>query len=92
MPKVQAATRPCRRLYNNLKTWSDRYLEISPFEYAKDSENIRLTTEAKSENASMMITCALMYSICREDKYFDKAWEIMSAVAAFPDWNPFHFL
>lgn len=81
-----------QKAYNNLKTWSDRYLEISPFEYAKDSENIRLTTEAKSENASMMITCALMYSICREDKYFDKAWEIMSAVAAFPDWNPFHFL
>ena len=75
-----------------LKGFADDYLTKDPCPYEKDSEGIRLTENAKSENASRMITLALMYNLSGEEKYFDKAWEIMDAVADFKDWNPFHFL
>lgn len=39
-----------------------------------------------------MLTLGLVFRLTGERKYADRAWEEAKAVAAFPDWNPRHFL
>lgn len=39
-----------------------------------------------------MYALALVYRMTGEAKYLERAWRDMNAVAAFPDWNPSHFL
>ncbi len=79
-----------KKAYDNLKHYADIYLEQEPVEYSRP-DGIRLL-QAASENAARMVSCSLMYNITKEEKYADKAWDVMSAVAGFKDWNPFHFL
>lgn len=92
LKKGSACDATLKKAYNNLKYFCDNvYLKETPADYNR-KDGIRLDNEVKSESASMMISCALMYNIEPEQKYFDKAWEAMSKVADFKDWNPFHFL
>lgn len=37
-------------------------------------------------------TLALEHRILGDDRYVDRAWRELEAAAAFPDWNPRHFL
>lgn len=37
-------------------------------------------------------TLGLVWQVTREPKILERAWQELSAAAAFPDWNPSHFL
>lgn len=39
-----------------------------------------------------MRTLGMAYRVTGEEKYAVRAWKEMEAAAAFPDWNPYHFL
>ncbi len=41
---------------------------------------------------SRMYTLGLLYQLDGDQAYVDRAWNELNAAAAFPDWNPDHFL
>ena len=54
-------------------------------------DGIRLLSVSR-EVVRRMYTLAFLYRMEGEQKYLDRAWQELEAVAAFPDWNPSHFL
>lgn len=34
----------------------------------------------------------MVYHLAGDPRYSDRAWQELEAAAAFPDWNPAHFL
>lgn len=45
-----------------------------------------------NEMVRRMYTLAFLYRIEKNEIYLERAWQELEACAAFPDWNPSHFL
>jgi len=54
-------------------------------------DGLRLLATSKKV-LDRMLTLGLVFRLTGEQKYADRAWKELQAVAAFPDWNPRHFL
>ena len=78
------------KLKNELKKDADKLLSSKNIKYSLDRRNTML--DISREYLKRILTLSLAYRIFEEDKYSDKAIEMMVYVCSFPDWNPQHFL
>lgn len=77
------------KLKNELKKDADIILNAKNIKYALDKN--RTMTTISREYFKRILTLSLAYRIFEEDKYSDKAIDMMMHVCAFPDWNPDYF-
>lgn len=78
-----------RRLHNLLAAQADRIESEPPVEYKLIGPRLL----DKSRRAlDRIYTVALMHRLSGKRQYLDRAVAEMRAAAAFPDWNPSHFL
>ncbi len=78
------------KLKTELKKDADKLLKVKNIKYQLDRRKTMLSISR--EYLSRIITLSLAYRIFEEDKYSDKAINMMMYVSEFPDWNPRHFL
>lgn len=78
------------KMFENIKTYADRYLEEKSSGYEL-RDDIRLLYVCR-ENGCRMLVCALMYLLTQDEKYAQRAYMDMYVCACFVDWNPYHFL
>ncbi|MGI6165786.1 MAG: heparinase II/III domain-containing protein [Limnochordia bacterium] len=76
--------------YSKIRAAGDNLLYIDPVEYLLP-DGVRLLTTSR-EVLSRIYTLGFLYRATGEQKYVDRAWLELQAVASFPDWNPSHFL
>lgn len=69
---------------------ADRLLAETPSKY-EIPDGLRLLSVSRRV-LDRLYTLALIYRIGGESKYAERAWRELEAAAAFPDWNPRHFL
>lgn len=77
------------KLYANLKQQADKMLDQPTVEHKLIGP--RLLDQSR-RCLDRVYTLALVYRISGEAKYLDRAVTELRAAAAFPDWNPSHFL
>lgn len=77
------------RLYAQLREEGERLLAAPPVEYVKVGP--RLLAQSR-RCLDRIYTLGLLYRLHPEAKYFERAKKELFAAAAFPDWNPSHFL
>ena len=77
------------KLYANLKQQADKMLDQPTVEHKLIGP--RLLDQSR-RCLERVYTLALVYRISGESKYLDRAVKELHAAAAFPDWNPSHFL
>jgi hypothetical protein len=73
-----------------LKEKADRILSEAPSRY-EIPDGLRLLATSRRV-LDRVYTLALLYRLGGDRRYVDRTWEELSAAAAFPDWNPRHFL
>jgi autotransporter-associated beta strand protein len=79
------------------KTWAQNainsantILTQTPVEYAQD---VRGTILAQAGTVKdRMYKLGVAWQLTGDNQYAERAWDELSAVAAFPDWHPAHFL
>ena len=76
-----------KKSYANLLRTADAAL-LAPVLTYGTPDGKRLPRDA----ANMMPPLSLAYKLSGDVKYKDRLWTEIKAVAAFPDWNPSHFL
>lgn len=76
-------------LYRELKREADGLMDEDTVEYRIVGP--RLLTQSR-RCLDRVYTLALMHRLDGEAKYLDRAVKELMAAAAFPDWNPSHFL
>jgi hypothetical protein len=76
-------------LYAGLKTSADRILNETPVVHKLIGP--RLLDQSRRA-LDRIYTLALVFRLSGDRKYLDRAVKEMRAAAAFPDWNPSHFL
>lgn len=78
------------KLKTELKKDADKLLKAKNIKYQLDRRKTMLSISR--EYLKRIITLSLAYRIFEEDKYSDKAIDMMMFVSEYPDWNPQHFL
>ncbi|MDH7503648.1 MAG: heparinase II/III family protein [Verrucomicrobiota bacterium] len=69
---------------------ADRILSEAPSKY-EIPDGLRLLSVSRRV-LDRVYTLALMYWLDGDQRYPSRAWKELEAAAAFPDWNPRHFL
>jgi len=87
--KAVDAPGPQHDLFDKVRREADRLLDAPTVEHKL--EGPRLLTQSR-RCLDRVSTLALVYRLTGEKKYADRAAKEMEAAAAFPDWNPSHFL
>ncbi len=77
------------KLKTELKKDADGLLNSKNIKYALDKN--RTLTPISREYFRRILTLSLAYRIFEEDKYSDKAIDMMMHLCTFPDWNPAYF-
>lgn len=77
-------------LYAKIKKQADQVLSAPLPEHAI-RDGLRLLPVSRRVLGHIMVL-AIADRIEDDPRYADRAWKEMEAVAAFPDWNPVHFL
>jgi hypothetical protein len=81
---------PRHKVFRDLKEDADRWLRRKgTVEYKIVGP--RLLSQSR-RCLDRVQTLGLTYLLTGEAKYADRAWKELEAAAAFPDWNPSHFL
>lgn len=76
--------------YAGLRLSADRILRESPSSYVlPDGKRLLATSRTVLDRVE---TLALMYRLGGDRRYLERVWKELEAAAAFPDWNPSHFL
>lgn len=82
---------------NTLRQWhakllerADKMLEEEPAKY-EIPDGLRLLAVSRSIIGRLQ-TLGLLYQTTGKPAYAERAWKELQAAAAFPDWNPRHFL
>lgn len=76
--------------YEEIKKDAGEILSLPPSQhYIRDG--IRLLSVSR-EVVRRVYTLAFLYRMEGDPKYLKRVWQELEAVAAFPDWNPSHFL
>ena len=78
------------RWFEAIQQQADGYLEERLPRYVIP-DGLRLLSTSRSVLEHVR-TLALVYRLTGEEKYARRAWRELEAAAAFPDWNPKHFL
>ncbi len=73
-----------------MKQQADKMLEDPVTTYSKP-DGRRLLSESRAVE-TRALTLGMLYRIEPDEKYLQRIWADMEAAAAFPDWNPSHFL
>ncbi|MCC6679956.1 MAG: heparinase II/III family protein [Phycisphaeraceae bacterium] len=73
-----------------MKKQAEKMLEDPVTTYSKP-DGKRLLSESRAVEARAL-TLGMMHRIDPDEKYLTRIWADMEAAAAFPDWNPSHFL
>lgn len=79
-----------REWFEKLSSRAERTLSERPSTY-EIPDGLRLLTVSRRV-LDRVYTLALIYKLCGDRKYVERAWKELEAAAAFPDWNPRHFL
>jgi len=77
-------------LKNELKKDADKLLNSKTIKYSLDRRKTMLSISR--EYLKRILTLSMAYRIFENDKYSDKAIDLMVYVCSYPDWNPQHFL
>ncbi len=77
------------KLRDSLKQQAERFIGLPPVEHKLIGP--RLLDKSRTA-LDRIYTLALLYRLDGDKRYFDRALKELRAVAAFPDWNPKHFL
>jgi hypothetical protein len=77
-------------IYASVKQSADRILgePVSRYEIRDGRRLLYVSREVLDR----VRTLALVYHVEGDPRYADRAWKELKAAAAFPDWNPSHFL
>jgi len=76
--------------FDAVRSHADTLLEEPPNEYAiPDGRRLLGTSRSVLGRVLNLGTC---YRLTGEERYADRLWTELDAVAGFPDWNPSHFL
>lgn len=78
-----------RELYRLLHDQAEAMLEVAPVRHVLTGR--RLLGESRKA-VRRVLTLALVYRISGDARFLQRAQREMLAAAAFPDWNPSHFL
>lgn len=82
-------TEPYQTWYQTLKGKADGWLNVPPYPY-DDSDALRLLS---AENVcNRLMTLSFVYCVEGDERYAQRAFQEIEAIAAWPDWNPKHFL
>ena len=78
------------RIYADVKKSADRILSapVSKYEKPDGRRLLSVSRRVLDRVRSLAIVCRLE----DDPRYADRAWKELEAAAAFPDWNPAHFL
>lgn len=76
--------------YAQVEQAAGNLLHSAPAEYVLPDGKRLLDTSR--EVLSRIYTLAFMYHMTSDERYVERAWTELTAVANFPDWNPSHFL
>lgn len=87
--KLLATHRELQELFAALRTQADQVISQPPVEYRLIGP--RLLDQSR-RCLSRVYLLATMFRLTGERKYADRAIKEMLTAAAFPDWNPSHFL
>jgi hypothetical protein len=87
--RVRAGGMPAR-IYARVKKSADRMLRepVSAYELRDGRRLLYVSREV----VDRVRTLALVFRVEGDPRYADRAWKELEAAAAFPDWNPAHFL
>ena len=75
--------------YRQLRTSADQMLNAAAPTFDKSSGNLLPASRLVIERA---YTLGIAYLVSSDQKYANAGYRDLSAAAAFPDWNPAHFL
>lgn len=79
-----------RQQLDAVRRRADEMLDQPPSEHVlRDGKRLLFVSR---ETLDRVWYCGLMHRLSGEAKYLQRIWMDMEAVAAFPDWNPAHFL
>lgn len=85
-----AETDPLRaKLHEQVVRAAERHLQAAPIRYVLVGP--RMLDQSRKALAQVT-TCAMAYRLTGDQRYADRARDVMLTAAAFPDWNPSHFL
>lgn len=76
-------------LHARIVTTAGEALSSPPLKYLGPGEDL---LEVARSAVQRIVTCALAYRLTHDRRFADLARRDMLAAAAFPDWNPAHFL
>lgn len=79
-----------RQLKDELRKDADKLLSSKKIRFELDRRQTMLTISR--EYLRRIVTLSLAYRIFEEDKYSDKAIDLMLHACTYPNWNPQHFL
>src|SRR5512133_221808 len=79
-----------RKWHASLTREAQAILQQSPSKY-EIPDGLRLLVTSRRV-LNRVYTLALCYQLEGRTEYIDRAWKELEAAAAFPDWNPRHFL
>jgi hypothetical protein len=89
--KQQIAAEPLHgRWHRALRERGERVLAEPPSRY-EIPDGLRLLATSRRV-LDRVTTLSLLYRLEGERRYAERAWRELEAAAAFPDWNPRHFL
>lgn len=78
------------RIYAEVKRSADQTLDAPVSQYEKPDGKRLLSVSRRVLDC--VRTLALVHRVEGNPRYADRAWKELEAAAAFPDWNPPHFL
>ena len=78
------------RIYAEVKKSADKILAAPVSKYEKPDGRRLLSVSRRV--LDRVRTLALVHRLEGDPRYADRAWKELEAAAAFPDWNPAHFL
>ena len=81
---------PPARVYDDVKMSADEILAAAVSKYEKPDGRRLLSVSRRV--LDRVRTLALVNKVEADPRYADRAWKELQAAAAFPDWNPAHFL
>lgn len=87
---AKVATDPVARWFDRLAERAEEIAASDPVTY-DIPDGLRLL-DVSREMLRRSFTLGMVFEITGEQKYADALWANLEAVAAFPDWNPRHFL
>ena len=76
--------------HRQLRSAADKIMNEAPSKY-EIPDGLRLLGTSRRVLHRVQ-TLGLMYQLERDRRYVERAWKEIEAAAAFPDWNPRHFL